>query len=100
GGARPWWISEIATGKAPGSTGVEAACRCPSQCAIEGSERVDCGYPEISQEVCTNRCCCFDSSIRGVPWCFKPMRKPGKASMVTTGACLLRAPILFGQVET
>uniref|UniRef100_A0A8C5Z9Y5 Trefoil factor 3 n=1 Tax=Marmota marmota marmota TaxID=9994 RepID=A0A8C5Z9Y5_MARMA len=65
------------------------------QCVVSGSERVDCGYPAISQEDCTNRCCCFDSSIRGVPWCFKPLRKPGKSSMVTPGACVLRAPILL-----
>uniref|UniRef100_A0A8C9QLL9 Trefoil factor 3 n=1 Tax=Spermophilus dauricus TaxID=99837 RepID=A0A8C9QLL9_SPEDA len=54
-------------------------------------ERVDCGYPEISQEVCTNRCCCFDSSIRGVPWCFKPMRKPEWAKGGSEVQCVFPA---------
>ncbi|XP_076724703.1 trefoil factor 3-like [Callospermophilus lateralis] len=46
-----------------------------SQCAIPGKERVDCGYPAIGKEDCNNRGCCFDSSIRGVPWCFKPLQE-------------------------
>lgn len=41
---------------------------------------MDCGYPEISSEQCTNRGCCFDSSIHGVPWCFKPLQDTGKPS--------------------
>ncbi|KAF7475833.1 hypothetical protein GHT09_013188 [Marmota monax] len=54
----------------------------PRQLSDHHFERVDCGYPAISQEDCTNRCCCFDSSIRGVPWCFKPLRKPAEIQCV------------------
>lgn len=49
-------------------------------CEVPAKDRVDCGYPEISSEQCTNRGCCFDSSIHGVPWCFKPLQDTGKPS--------------------
>ena len=39
-------------------------------CAINPDRRTDCGYPGVSQELCEERGCCFDSSIRGVIWCF------------------------------
>lgn len=51
-------------------------------CEVPPKDRVDCGYPEISSEQCTNRGCCFDSSIHGVPWCFKPLQDTGKPSHV------------------
>ncbi|CAD7693688.1 unnamed protein product [Nyctereutes procyonoides] len=43
-------------------------------CEVPPKDRVDCGYPEITSEQCVNRGCCFDSSIHGVPWCFKPLQ--------------------------
>uniref|UniRef100_A0A8C9PXA0 P-type domain-containing protein n=1 Tax=Spermophilus dauricus TaxID=99837 RepID=A0A8C9PXA0_SPEDA len=49
-----------------------------SQCVFPAKERVNCGYLDIDREACTNRGCCFDSSIRGVPWCFKPLQETGK----------------------
>ncbi|KAI4578763.1 hypothetical protein MJT46_000131 [Ovis ammon polii x Ovis aries] len=46
-----------------------------NQCAVPAKDRVDCGYPEVTPEQCNNRGCCFDSSIPGVPWCFKPLQE-------------------------
>uniref|UniRef100_A0A8C5Z9J9 Trefoil factor 3 n=1 Tax=Marmota marmota marmota TaxID=9994 RepID=A0A8C5Z9J9_MARMA len=46
-----------------------------SQCVVLAKERVNCGYPAISQEDCSNRGCCFDSKTPGVPWCFKPLQE-------------------------
>ncbi|XP_058517202.1 trefoil factor 3 [Ochotona princeps] len=46
----------------------------PSQCQVSAEDRVDCGYSQITEEECNDRGCCFDSSIRGVPWCFKPLQ--------------------------
>ncbi|MXQ82275.1 hypothetical protein E5288_WYG011048 [Bos mutus] len=46
-----------------------------NQCAVPAKDRVDCGYPEVTPEQCNNRGCCFDSSIHGVPWCFKPLQE-------------------------
>ncbi|KAK7814888.1 hypothetical protein U0070_026389 [Myodes glareolus] len=47
----------------------------PSQCMVPANVRVDCGYPSVTKEECNNRGCCFDSSIRNVPWCFKPLQE-------------------------
>ncbi|XP_069328360.1 trefoil factor 3 [Eulemur rufifrons] len=46
-----------------------------NQCVVPAKDRVDCGYPEITQEQCNSRGCCFDSSIPEVPWCFKPLQE-------------------------
>nr|XP_055135757.1 trefoil factor 3 [Symphalangus syndactylus] len=46
-----------------------------NQCAVPAKDRVDCGYPQVTPEECNNRGCCFDSSIPGVPWCFKPLQE-------------------------
>uniref|UniRef100_G3T9W2 Trefoil factor 3 n=1 Tax=Loxodonta africana TaxID=9785 RepID=G3T9W2_LOXAF len=46
-----------------------------NQCAVPAKDRVDCGYPQVTPEQCNSRGCCFDSSIRGVPWCFKPLQE-------------------------
>jgi len=42
------------------------------QCDVYPSERLglDCGYPGISRDTCRQRGCCWDTSVRGVPWCF------------------------------
>ena len=45
-----------------------------SQCTVPAKDRVDCGYPGVTKEQCNNRGCCFDNSIRNVPWCFKPLQ--------------------------
>lgn len=42
----------------------------PSCAAIPPSKRKDCGYPGIPPDVCHRRHCCWDESIRDVPWCF------------------------------
>ena len=42
-------------------------------------QRKDCGYLGIRREECENkRNCCFDDTIRDVPWCFK---KPTEESL-------------------
>ncbi|XP_075834913.1 trefoil factor 3 [Microtus pennsylvanicus] len=60
-----------------GSSGVAAEYigLSPSQCQVPAKVRVDCGYPSVSKEECNNRGCCFDNSIRNVPWCFKPLQE-------------------------
>lgn len=47
---------------------------------VPANVRVDCGYPSVTKEECNNRGCCFDSSIRNVPWCFKPLQEAGKVN--------------------
>ena len=34
--------------------------------------RVDCGYPRITSDDCISKGCCWDSSVKGVPFCFNP----------------------------
>ena len=34
------------------------------------STRKDCGYPGIPQSLCHERNCCWNDTIRDVPWCF------------------------------
>ncbi|XP_076772749.1 trefoil factor 1 [Arvicanthis niloticus] len=41
-------------------------------CAVTPKERSNCGFPGVTPEQCKERHCCFDNSIRGVPWCFHP----------------------------
>uniref|UniRef100_A0A8D2D0R2 Trefoil factor 3 n=1 Tax=Sciurus vulgaris TaxID=55149 RepID=A0A8D2D0R2_SCIVU len=59
-----------------------------SQCVVPPKDRVDCGYPQITERDCNNRGCCFDSSTPGVPWCFKPLSE-----------CFQRCPRLRNCVE-
>ena len=43
----------------------------PVSCDVgAASDRVDCGYPGIHPDTCLERNCCWDESIRDVPWCF------------------------------
>uniref|UniRef100_F6QHI0 Trefoil factor 2 n=1 Tax=Equus caballus TaxID=9796 RepID=F6QHI0_HORSE len=49
-----------------------APCRCSR---IEPNERDNCGFPGITSDQCFASGCCFNSSIRGVPWCFTPLPK-------------------------
>ena len=39
-------------------------------CRVAGSKRQKCGFGGISISECERKGCCFDSSIRDVPWCF------------------------------
>ncbi|KAM9254130.1 trefoil factor 3-like [Dugong dugon] len=48
-----------------------------NQCAVPAKDRVDCGYPQVTEQQCNHRGCCFDSSIPEVPWCFKPLQETG-----------------------
>ncbi|XP_030616717.1 trefoil factor 2 isoform X2 [Delphinapterus leucas] len=48
----------------------------PCQCSrVSTKNRLNCGFPGISRDQCFSASCCFDSSIPGVPWCFKPLPK-------------------------
>ncbi|PFX29063.1 integumentary mucin C.1-like [Stylophora pistillata] len=49
-----------------------------SKCyGIPPPKRRDCGYPGIQREKCENdRGCCFDHTVRGVPWCFHGHERP------------------------
>ena len=38
----------------------------------DSSSRLECGYPGISKSTCESRGCCFDNTIQGVKWCFRP----------------------------
>uniref|UniRef100_A0A8C6MUM9 Trefoil factor 1 n=1 Tax=Mus spicilegus TaxID=10103 RepID=A0A8C6MUM9_MUSSI len=42
-------------------------------CIMAPRERVNCGFPGVTAQQCTERGCCFDDSVRGFPWCFRPM---------------------------
>ncbi|KFP29480.1 Trefoil factor 2, partial [Colius striatus] len=56
-------LSTLAEGNRPPT-------RC--QCKLPAKERKNCGYPGISEAECKKAGCCFNSSVRGVPWCFSP----------------------------
>ena len=54
------------------------------------SERVDCGYPGIHPDTCRERKCCWDESIRDVPWCFFGVTA---TTATTTAITVTQAPI-------
>ncbi|XP_006071601.3 trefoil factor 1 [Bubalus bubalis] len=39
-------------------------------CQVEPHQRQNCGHPGITAKECKDKRCCFDSTVRGVPWCF------------------------------
>ncbi|XP_069801058.1 integumentary mucin C.1-like [Dendropsophus ebraccatus] len=41
-----------------------------AQCKVPPKERTDCGFSGITKKTCLSKGCCFDSSIRGVIWCY------------------------------
>lgn len=41
-----------------------------AHCAVSAAEREDCGFPDVTKELCEQRGCCFDSSIPETKWCF------------------------------
>uniref|UniRef100_G1L5H4 Trefoil factor 2 n=1 Tax=Ailuropoda melanoleuca TaxID=9646 RepID=G1L5H4_AILME len=48
----------------------------PCQCSrIAAHNRTNCGFPGITPDTCFGRGCCFDSKIRNIPWCFRPLPK-------------------------
>ncbi|XP_004384928.1 trefoil factor 3 [Trichechus manatus latirostris] len=65
-----------------------------NQCAVSAKDRVDCGYPQVTEQQCNNRGCCFDSSIPGVPWCFKPLQETGSEQVLLPPALVTKAPSL------
>ena len=44
-----------------------------SECSsfVHPEKRLDCGEPEISQQECKNKGCCWDSSTKNTTWCFQ-----------------------------
>ncbi|KAK6494504.1 trefoil factor 3, partial [Huso huso] len=39
---------------------------------VEPRDRVDCGFPRITETRCYERGCCFSAAISGALWCFHP----------------------------
>ncbi|KAB0373847.1 hypothetical protein FD755_014103, partial [Muntiacus reevesi] len=39
-------------------------------CQVEPHQRQNCGYSGITAKDCEEKGCCFDNTVRGVPWCF------------------------------
>ena len=53
----------------------------PLNCDVgEPSDRVDCGHPGIHPDTCRQRNCCWDESIRDVPWCFNGVSSTAAAT--------------------
>ncbi|XP_059778284.1 trefoil factor 3 [Balaenoptera ricei] len=73
--ARKFWLLVMVLALVSSSSTGQYVGLSPNQCKVPAKERVDCGYPEVTPEQCNNRGCCFDSSISGVPWCFKPLQE-------------------------
>ncbi|XP_029796488.1 trefoil factor 3 [Suricata suricatta] len=72
--ARALWLLVVVLALGSSSRADEFVGLSDNLCAVPAKNRVDCGYPDINHEQCNNRGCCFDSSIHGVPWCFKPLQ--------------------------
>uniref|UniRef100_A0A8C6XX25 P-type domain-containing protein n=1 Tax=Naja naja TaxID=35670 RepID=A0A8C6XX25_NAJNA len=47
-------------------------------CVMEGSARLECGYPAITAEECQGKGCCFNSYDINTRWCFHPLSDTGK----------------------
>lgn len=69
---------------------VTYSCRHPA-CKVPGNERVDCGWPGITQEECEAGDCCFDSSTAGTVWCFNKRRFSGLTAIVLKSSRLTQA---------
>ena len=54
-----------------GVEGTPPTARLELECDIgDPWKRVECGYSGISADICRRRGCCWNETIRGVPWCF------------------------------
>ncbi|XP_030874940.1 trefoil factor 1 [Leptonychotes weddellii] len=42
-------------------------------CVVAPHHRTNCGVPGITPSQCKAKGCCFDNTVRGVPWCFHPV---------------------------
>ncbi|XP_059865759.1 trefoil factor 3 isoform X1 [Delphinus delphis] len=73
--ARTFWLLLMVLPLVSSSSTGQYVGLSPNQCMVPAKDRVDCAYPDVTAEQCTNRGCCFDSSILGVPWCFKPLQE-------------------------
>jgi len=47
------------------------------------TSRVNCGFVNMKPEDCYERGCCWDSSVRGVPWCFYGKYKINTVDILT-----------------
>ncbi|KAG8518589.1 Trefoil factor 2 [Galemys pyrenaicus] len=45
-------------------------------CDVSPKERANCGHDGITARECRDKGCCFDDSVRKVPWCFYPQALP------------------------
>ncbi|KAM5334562.1 trefoil factor 1 [Glossophaga mutica] len=53
--------------------GAQAQGQAETSCTMSLRQRVNCGFPGVTPSQCAERGCCFDSNIRGYPWCFYPL---------------------------
>ena len=44
--------------------------KAPGSCIFNPKERKDCGYFDIKGPECKGKGCCWDTKVKGVPWCF------------------------------
>ncbi|XP_058517200.1 trefoil factor 1 [Ochotona princeps] len=42
-------------------------------CTMTPQERINCGFPGVTESECKSKGCCFNSDITGFPWCFYPV---------------------------
>uniref|UniRef100_A0A8C0TT63 Trefoil factor 1 n=1 Tax=Canis lupus familiaris TaxID=9615 RepID=A0A8C0TT63_CANLF len=42
-------------------------------CTVAPHHRDNCGSPGITPSQCKDKGCCFDNTVRGVPWCYYPV---------------------------
>uniref|UniRef100_A0A8C4L7W8 Trefoil factor 1 n=2 Tax=Equus asinus TaxID=9793 RepID=A0A8C4L7W8_EQUAS len=42
-------------------------------CTVAAQARTNCGFPGVTASECKDKGCCFDDTVRGVPWCFHPV---------------------------
>lgn len=87
------WLLVVALAVGPSGSSAQYLGLSENQCAVPAKDRVDCGYPQVTQEQCNGRGCCFDSSIPGVPWCFKPLQESGEPAPCRVRLGLRRSPV-------
>ena len=53
-------------------------------CGILPQERVNCGHNGIWKSACESKGCCWDTTVRDVPWCFKAGTAAEPSTTTTT----------------
>ena len=45
-----------------------------AMCSITKQNREDCGYPGMSEQECSSRDCCWETTDYEIPWCYFPSK--------------------------